>query len=219
MGERDDGALVLFSGGQDSATCLAWALERFGRVETIGFDYGQRHRVELACRNAVRAGILAGFPGWAARLGEAGVDAGRWLAGAALVAALALLPILTRSPPPATLAPTAAEAWSAERVAALQAAGKPVFVNLTAAWCITCKLNERLVLRTAAVQAAFARRGVATLTGDWTQGDPAIGALLRENGREGVPLYLLYPAGGGSPQLLPQVLTEGIIRRAIGEAG
>ena len=70
MGERDDGALVLFSGGQDSATCLAWALERFGRVETLGFDYGQRHRVELACRDAVRAGILAGFPGWAARLGE-----------------------------------------------------------------------------------------------------------------------------------------------------
>jgi thiol:disulfide interchange protein DsbD len=104
-------------------------------------------------------------------------------------------------------------------VAALQAAGKPVFVNLTAAWCITCKLNERLVLRTEAVQAAFARHGVATLTGDWTQGDPAIGALLRENGREGVPLYLLYPAGGGSPQLLPQVLTEGVIRRAIGEAG
>ncbi|MCK8783652.1 7-cyano-7-deazaguanine synthase QueC [Roseomonas sp. NAR14] len=63
-------ALVLFSGGQDSATCLAWALERFGRVETLGFDYGQRHRVELECRAGFRAGLEAAFPAWAARLGE-----------------------------------------------------------------------------------------------------------------------------------------------------
>jgi len=65
-----DGALVLLSGGQDSATCLAWALERFARVETIGFDYGQRHKVELDCRAAVRGGIAALDPRWAARLGE-----------------------------------------------------------------------------------------------------------------------------------------------------
>jgi 7-cyano-7-deazaguanine synthase len=65
----EDGALVLFSGGQDSATCLAWALDRFPRVETIGFDYGQRHRVELDCRAGFRAALAAGFPGWAARLG------------------------------------------------------------------------------------------------------------------------------------------------------
>ncbi|MFT8243880.1 7-cyano-7-deazaguanine synthase QueC [Roseomonas sp. BN140053] len=66
---RGDGALVLFSGGQDSATCLAWALERFGRVETLGFDYGQRHRVELDCRAAFRDRLAAAFPAWAARLG------------------------------------------------------------------------------------------------------------------------------------------------------
>jgi len=64
-----EGALVLFSGGQDSATCLAWALERFDRVETLGFDYGQRHRVELACRAIFRDALTAGFPDWAARLG------------------------------------------------------------------------------------------------------------------------------------------------------
>jgi 7-cyano-7-deazaguanine synthase len=67
---RDDSALVLFSGGQDSATCLAWALKRFGRVETVGFDYGQRHRVELDCRAPLRAGIAALRPDWAARLGD-----------------------------------------------------------------------------------------------------------------------------------------------------
>ena len=63
-------ALVLFSGGQDSATCLAWALDRFDRVETIGFDYGQRHRVELDCRDDIRAGIRKLDPRWAARLSD-----------------------------------------------------------------------------------------------------------------------------------------------------
>ena len=63
-------ALVLFSGGQDSTTCLAWALERFARVETVAFDYGQRHHVELDCRNAVRAEVMATFPQWAERLGD-----------------------------------------------------------------------------------------------------------------------------------------------------
>ena len=66
---RDDAALVLFSGGQDSATCLAWALDRYAHVETLGFDYGQRHRVELDCRDAFRAAVAALNPDWAARLG------------------------------------------------------------------------------------------------------------------------------------------------------
>jgi 7-cyano-7-deazaguanine synthase len=62
-------ALVLFSGGQDSATCLAWALDRFAQVETIGFDYGQRHRIELDCREALRAALLQARPDWGAKLG------------------------------------------------------------------------------------------------------------------------------------------------------
>ncbi len=65
----DRRALVLFSGGQDSATCLAWALERFDAVETVGFDYGQRHAVEMDCREAIRSGISALNPTWASRLG------------------------------------------------------------------------------------------------------------------------------------------------------
>ena len=67
--DSDEGALVLFSGGQDSATCLAWALERFGRVETVGFDYGQRHRAELDVRREVRTGVAAAIPDGEARLG------------------------------------------------------------------------------------------------------------------------------------------------------
>jgi len=68
--DLNTGALVLFSGGQDSATCLAWALDRFDRVETIGFDYGQRHRIELDCRDSIRKGLAALNPRWAQRLGE-----------------------------------------------------------------------------------------------------------------------------------------------------
>ena len=67
---KQSGALVLFSGGQDSTTCLAWALERFDHVETLGFDYGQRHRVELECRDTLRAALAAMKPQWAGRLGE-----------------------------------------------------------------------------------------------------------------------------------------------------
>nr|WP_019961177.1 7-cyano-7-deazaguanine synthase QueC [Woodsholea maritima] len=67
--QDEKAALVLFSGGQDSATCLAWALSQFDRVETIGFDYGQRHDVELRARQAVRTAMIARFPDWAARLG------------------------------------------------------------------------------------------------------------------------------------------------------
>ncbi len=63
-------ALVLFSGGQDSTVCLAWALSRYARVETIGFDYGQRHRVELQCRGVVRAAVSQAFPDWGAKLGD-----------------------------------------------------------------------------------------------------------------------------------------------------
>ena len=70
MSEANEAALVLFSGGQDSATCLAWALARFSRVETLGFDYGQRHRIELACRASLRDGMAAMSPAWASRLGE-----------------------------------------------------------------------------------------------------------------------------------------------------
>jgi thiol:disulfide interchange protein len=133
-----------------------------------------------------------------------------------LAGALALLPRIASTPAEAAVPGEGAEAWSAERVSALQGEGRIVFVNATAAWCITCQLNERVALRSEAVRTAFATRGVAYLKADWTGGDPAITALLRAHGRDGVPLYLVYPAGGGAPEVLPQILTEGIVLRAIG---
>jgi thiol:disulfide interchange protein DsbD len=170
---------------------------------------------------ALAGGLAIGFGGWA--LGTAQTAQGRgWrLAGRggailALVLAALLLPRLLDAPPgTTTTAEAGAQPWSESQVAEMRAQGRPVFVNLTAAWCITCKVNERLALNTDAVRNAFAERNVVYLTGDWTRGGEAISALLRSHGREGVPLYLVYPANGGAPQVLPQILTESIVLRAL----
>jgi len=163
---------------------------------------------------ALAGGVLLGFAAWALGASQdAGGRLGRRVAAAALLVAAALLPALVTTAPAAR--ETAAIAWSAERVAALQAQGRPVFVNFTAAWCLTCLVNERAVLATDAAERAFTAAGAARLVGDWTSGDPAIGALLRSLGREGVPLYLVYPAGGGAPAVLPQILSESVLRAAL----
>ncbi len=147
-----------------------------------------------------------------------GAIAGKVFAGAAVLAALALLPRLSAAPAAAAAADPCAEAWSAARVEALRAEGRPVFVNATAAWCITCQVNERVALRGAAVRDAFAARGVAYLKADWTRGDPAIGAMIRDQGREGVPLYLYWAPGAATPVILPQILTEATVLEALGGA-
>ena len=90
------------------------------------------------------------------------------------------------------------EPFSPERLAELRAAGTPVFVNFTAAWCITCLVNERVALRSPAVARAFADKGVVQLRGDWTRRDAQITQVLDAFGRNGVPLYLLYPGAGSA---------------------
>jgi len=110
------------------------------------------------------------------------------------------------------------EPFSPERLDALRASGKPVFVNFTAAWCVTCLVNERVALRSPAVADALARKGVVALKADWTNRDAAIGRVLGSLGRSGVPLYALYPPSSGAgapPTLLPQILTEGAVIDAL----
>ena len=107
------------------------------------------------------------------------------------------------------------EAFSPRRLAELRGQGKPVFVNVTAAWCITCLVNERVALRSAAVTEAFTRKGVVVLKADWTNRDPSITEVLGAFGRSGVPLYLLYPAAAGDPAVLPQILSEGAVIEAV----
>jgi len=103
------------------------------------------------------------------------------------------------------------ETFTKARLDGLIAEGKPVFVNLTAAWCITCKVNERVALKSEAVADAFAKRGITYLVGDWTSRNPEITDLLHKFGRAGVPLYLFYPGGGAEPRVLPQLLTVGLV--------
>jgi len=107
------------------------------------------------------------------------------------------------------------EAFTSARLAALTADKKPVFVNLTASWCITCLVNERATLDRAAVRRAFAAHGVIALKGDWTRRNPDITAFLQRHGRSGVPLYLLYDRSGDAT-VLPQILTETTVIQAIG---
>lgn len=104
------------------------------------------------------------------------------------------------------------EPWSAARVAELRAQGRPVLVNFTAAWCISCKANEIVVFRADEVRKALEENNVAALKADWTRRDDAITKELQAHGRAGVPLYLYYPADrDGEPNTLPSVLTPGVV--------
>lgn len=102
--------------------------------------------------------------------------------------------------------------YSPELLADLRSQGRPVLINLTADWCLTCLANERIALDTAAVEAVFDELNVATIKGDWTNTDPKITELLQEYGRSGVPLYLWFPANHpGKGQILPQLLTKELL--------
>ena len=101
--------------------------------------------------------------------------------------------------------------WSPERVAALTAEGRAVFVDFTAAWCVTCQVNKRIALHNAAVVSEFAARDVVPLRADWTRQDPRITATLAALGRNALPVYALYLPGESAPRLLPEVLTPALV--------
>ena len=110
------------------------------------------------------------------------------------------------------------EPFSPDRVLQLQAQHKAVFVDFTAAWCITCQVNEQVALSSPKVASAFASTGAVYLRADWTKRDPVIAEVLAQHGRAGVPLYLVYPAKGGEAAVLPQLLTEGVVLTALKRA-
>jgi thiol:disulfide interchange protein/DsbC/DsbD-like thiol-disulfide interchange protein len=175
---------------------------------------------ELAATAVLAGLVLIGFAAWLfedVRLAEHGWRRSGLAASAlALIGAVALLsPAGIDHSPRAAVSEDTGAGWlpfSAARLDELLAQGRPVFVDVTADWCITCKLNERVALADRAVVAAFASKGVATLRADWTRQDPAITRILEANGRAGVPLYLFYPRPGRPGErpaaiVLPQILT------------
>jgi thiol:disulfide interchange protein DsbD len=165
--------------------------------------------------------ILIAFAIWLLRIGEATSPA-TWFrrGGAAVAVLLALAAVIKIEDSPATAASASGgpstggvsfEGWerfSRARMMEAVADKKPVFVDFSAAWCITCLVNERVALETAGTRKAFERTGTVKLKGDWTNRDPEITALLKELGRAGVPLYLYWAPGADKPLILPQVLTE-----------
>ena len=160
--------------------------------------------------------VLLGFAGWLLGVSQATNGRnrrfGQSAAAATMLAALAVLSGIAVAPgtPAAASSIEGVEPFSSTRLAALRAEGHPVFVNMTAAWCVTCLVNERVALDSATVREVFARNHVAYLKGDWTRQDPKITEFLRQNGRDGVPLYVYYPPHG-DPVVLPQILTESIV--------
>jgi thiol:disulfide interchange protein len=128
-------------------------------------------------------------------------------------------PSSTSAQPPAggAAAGSAWQPWSADAVQHALAAGQPVFVDFTASWCLSCQVNERVALDRPEVAQAFAAANVLLLRADWTREDPAITQALTNLGRSGVPVYALYTPGQSTPQLLPQVLTPGIVTDALAQ--
>ena len=179
----------------------AWLYGRFVQQAAGGRDpAAARRRRTLAASLAVvslAAGLLIAWPG-----GDAQAP-GRAAAGGA-------------APAPGASADAAAwHPWSREALAQARSAGRPVFVDFTAAWCVSCQVNKKLVLDRDTVVEAMRSAGMLRLKADWTNRDPAITAELARHGRNGVPLYLVYLPGVEQPVVLPELLTNGIVLDAL----
>jgi thiol:disulfide interchange protein DsbD len=167
--------------------------------------------------------VLIAFGAWAHHFsqGQSAVS-GRVFQGVAagsVIGAIALAIVIGQGSPAGrnveVSSSAGSEAFSDQKLNALLASGEHVFVNMTAAWCITCLVNERTTLSSGAVREAFANKRVTYLKGDWTNRNPEITRLLEKFGRSGVPLYVLYRGGDNEPVLLPQILTQSLVLEAV----
>jgi thiol:disulfide interchange protein/DsbC/DsbD-like thiol-disulfide interchange protein len=176
---------------------------------------------------ALAGAILIALAAWAYQKSKSGSAGGRvvGLVTAALGLLVAIIlpvrfaDVAAASPGTARGSPHTADEWQpydAAQVAKLNAAGKPLLVNFTASWCLTCLVNERNAFADSAVREIFHSKGVTLMKGDWTNRDPAITQALTAFGRAGVPLYVVYNSKPGSadPVVLPQILTAGVVRDA-----
>jgi thiol:disulfide interchange protein DsbD len=182
---------------------------------------------EFGLAAALAGAVLIALAAWAYDKSRVSDKAGRVAARATALVALLLaiaLPVqFAREPgaaramqPDGARAETAWQPYDAARVAELNAAGKPILINFTASWCLTCLINERNAFADGAVQDMLRAKGVTLMKGDWTNRDPEITRALRTYGRAGVPLYVVYNAkpGSSAPLLLPQLLSAGVVQDA-----
>jgi thiol:disulfide interchange protein DsbD len=161
---------------------------------------------------ALTGAMLLGFAVWLLRFRG-------WIAFATRLAVaagtLGLLPLITPAQAGGEAFVSGATRYSAANLATLRAAGTPVLVDMSAAWCITCLVNERVALENANVRAELHARHAVIMRGDWTNRDPAITAYLEARHRDGVPLYVYYPPDHANPIVLPQILTPSLVQRAL----
>ncbi|MEG3085911.1 protein-disulfide reductase DsbD family protein [Sphingomonas sp. PB4P5] len=181
-----------------TALALAWVLGRQAGVD--GLTLG------------LAGALLVGLTLWVSgRRQRRGLGFGLAIAVVLVAIAVGATMLVRRAPAAAAVQAAGHEAFSAARLAALRAEKRPVFVYFTADWCVTCKVNEAAAIDIAATRDAFAKNKVAVLVGDWTDGDPVLGRFIEAHNRAGVPLYLYYAPGTVAPQVLPQVLTPGLL--------
>lgn len=200
-----------------TAIWLAWV---YGQLYAVGEGVNQVALL-LACF------LLLAIAGWALGRWPA-----KWASGIAAVVLIALglaIPLSQvrgagRAGSPVSGQPSAAvvgskvtwQPYSEQGLDAARAAGHPVFIDFTAAWCLSCQFNEKAVLKSADVESALLRGGVVTMRADWTNSDPEITKKLASVGRAGVPTYVLYPATAGSAaDVLPELLTKDLVLKAI----
>jgi thiol:disulfide interchange protein DsbD len=152
--------------------------------------------------------LLVAIAGWALGRWPA-----RWTSSiAAVLIGAAALGLALRHPKETTLA---WQPYSEQTLSQARSEGKPVFIDFTAAWCLSCQVNERLVLRSEEVQRELVNNKVVLIRADWTKYDAAITHELASVGRSGVPTYVIYPIGKGAPDVLPELLTKDIVLNAL----
>lgn len=172
---------------------------------------GRQTNIDVAATVVIGL-VLIAMAIWLWKLNKApGVSRSKVLAAACLIGAL-VFPVLSVSE--SREAPLW-QTYSPQLLKDLRTEGKPVFINLTADWCITCLVNEKVALGSDEFYKAMADNNISYLKGDWTNNDPAITKLLNQYQRSGVPLYLLYPNGPGKPEILPQILLAPMVLEAI----
>ena len=161
--------------------------------------------------------LASSFTVWALRLGG---PMGRITVLAGVLLTLGALSVTARLEPVIRTVSGQSEwaQWSESAVAEAQAAGRPVFVDFTAAWCVSCQVNKLGTLSDSRVRDVFAQQDVALFRADFTNRDPVIADALARHGAAGVPLYLVYPPESGDPEVLPPLLTSGIVIRAVNDA-